>query len=52
MPSPNAPPSTICSSDAVSSVSEGTRILPVPRTMEAAVLSNHVRMAAVSAMLA
>ena len=52
MPSPSAPPSTICSTDAASSVSEGTRMLPVPRTMEAKVLSSQVRMAAVSAMLA
>ena len=48
-PSPSTPPSPICSAAAPSSVSEGTRMLPVPRTMEARVLSSQTRTAAESA---
>ena len=52
MPSPSAPPSPICSVAAPSSVSDGTRMLPVPRTMEASVLRSQISTAPASATFA
>jgi len=52
MPRPNPPPSTICKPDAASSASDGTRMLPVPRMIEASVFKSHVRTAPLSAILA
>ena len=51
-PRPRAPPKPICRADTPSSVNEGICILPVPRTMEASVLSNHTKTAAAKATLA
>ena len=42
MPSPSAPPIRICSTDDTSSVSEGTRMSPVPRSTEASVFSSQI----------
>ena len=40
-PSPSSPPSAICSTAAPISAIEGTRMLPVPRRIEASVLNSH-----------
>ncbi len=45
MPSPRLPPSTICSAEAPRIATEGTRMLPVPRTIEASVLTSQMTIA-------
>ncbi len=44
-PRPSAPPSRICSAAATISAIEGTRMLPVPRRIDASVLNSHTVMA-------
>ena len=44
-PKPKPPPSTICSSAVTTSVDDGVRMSPVPRKMDASVLSSQISQA-------
>jgi hypothetical protein len=50
-PRPRLPPNMICTAEAESSVSDGTLMLPVPRTIEANVLRSQIEVAPMNTVL-